>query len=287
MKKYFYILFLFGLSFYGYAQVGIGVKSPGVSTMLDIQNPKGDRGVLLPKVSLVDKGSFTPITGRGDDPYNIGLIVYNKTENTAKGLVEGYYYWTGREWTSFSNDIDILEIIEKQVSKGAVFYGKVQGESQDVLYTKIKNKEGIESIEVINLLPTIINNIHHVSQEDVFELKKALGYDITEQVAYTGKSIKGKYVYSFYGTTNIESDNAEVEGVPLTLDVVKLLSKGEVFKILLLDSKYQLIDISTTDIGISTKGVLKFSLGSSSMYMTLPEGKYGVIVELLSSIEKI
>ncbi len=287
MKKYFLILFLLGISFYGHAQVGIGVKNPGISTMLDIQNPQGDKGILLPKVSLVSKGSFTPIKGNGDDPYNIGLIVYNKTENTSNGLVEGYYYWTGREWTSFSNDIDILELIEKQIAKGTVFYGKVQGEPQEVLYTKMKNEDGVERIEVINLLPTITNNIHHVNQEDVLELKKALGYDITEQVTYTGKSIKGKYVYSFYGTTNIESDNAEVDGVPLTLDVAKLLTKGEVFKILLLDSNYQLIDISTTDIGISTKGVLKFSLGSSSMYMTLPEGKYGVIVELLSSIEKL
>lgn len=287
MKKYFLILFLFGLSLSGYAQVGIGVKKPAVSAMLDVHSPNGDRGVILPKIELTDKDSFSPISGNGNDPYNKGLVVFNMTESAIKGLTSGYYYWTGTQWASFSNGTDISTIIETLVSTGAVFYGVKDGSKQDVLYIKKKDSTGKEVIEVINLLPTLTDNLMTASTKEVFDFKTAIGYDITEKVVYTGRSIKGQHVYSFYGTTKIKSDDAETEGVVLSTESLNLLSKGEVFKVQVLDSRNQLIDINTTDIEILSNGVLKFSLGTPNFYLTLPEGKYGVLVELLSSIENI
>lgn len=287
MKKSFLILFLFGLSSTGFAQVGVGVKKPGTSAMLDVHSPNGDRGVILPKVTLTAKDSFAPIEGKSNDPYNIGLIVYNKTENTAKGLVSGYYYWNGSSWSEFSSGIELSTIIDALAGKGAVFYGNIEGNTGEVLYTKKIDSNGKEVVEVINLLPSIIENLKNSDNTSISVFKKLLGYDITEQVVYTGKSVKGQYVYSFYGTTNIQSDDAEVEGVSLSKESLDLLSKGEIFKVRVLDSNYQLIDINTTDIEVLSTGVLKFSLGTPNFYLTLPQGKYGVLVELLSSIEKI
>lgn len=287
MKKIGLILFLLGLSFSGYAQVGIGVKTPSKSAMLDIYSPNGDKGVVMPKVSLTDKNVFAPLSGDSKDPNNIGLLVFNQTDNLAKGLTKGYYYWTGNQWSSFSSAEEILNIIEGKLIAGNVYFGSIEAGKSEVLYAKKKNEQGEIINEKIDLLPTVIDNITNTTKDELFDLKQKLGYDITEEVVFTGNSIKGNFIYSFFDVTNIENDNAEVTGIKLSKVCLDLLSKGEVFKIRLLNNKYQLIDISVTDIEVTSGGVLKFSLGTPNFYLTLPEGKYGVIVELLSAKKKI
>ncbi|MGL5276774.1 hypothetical protein [Myroides sp.] len=283
MKKLVLILFLFGISLAGYSQVGIGVQRPSSTSMLEVHSPSGNKGVLLPKVALTHKEVFAPITGDQNDPGNIGLLVFNQTQDSAKGLVVGYYYWTGSSWSSFVDKEEILAAIEGKLIGGNVYYGPVAEGNQSVLYTKGKDSSGKEIIEELNLLPGLIESITTASEETLFQIREKLGYDISEQIVYTGKSIKGNYVYSFYTTTSLESDNAEAKGIHLNKSVLELLTSGKVFKIMLLDSKYQLIDIGITDIEINTEGVLKFSLGTPNFYLTLPEGNYGVIVELTST----
>jgi len=283
MKKLVLILFLFGISLAGYSQVGIGVQRPSSTSMLEVHSPLGNKGVLLPKVALTDKGVFAPITGDHDNPRNIGLLVFNQTEDSEKGLVVGYYYWTGSSWSSFVDREEIIAAIEGKLIGGNVYYGKIGESNTEVLYTKRKDNSGKEIIEELNLLPGLIDNMANASDETLFDIKEKLGYNISEQIVYTGKSIKGKYVYSVYTTTSLENDNAEAKGVYLDKKVLELLTSGEVYRIMLLDSKYQLMDISITDIEINTEGVLKFSLGTPNFYLTLPEGKYGVIVELIST----
>ncbi|MDM1398632.1 hypothetical protein HX049_15910 [Myroides odoratimimus] len=283
MKKLVLILFLFGVSLAGYSQVGIGVQRPASASMLEVHSPDGNKGVLLPKVALTDKGLFAPIIGDHDDPRNIGLLVFNQTEDSEKGLVLGYYYWTGTSWSSFIDKEEIIALIEGKLIGNNVYYGKIGQSDREVLYIKRKDSNGEEIIEELNLIPGLIDNIANASQETLFDIKQKIGYNISEQIAYIGKSIKGNYVYSFYTTTSLENDNAEAKGVHLDKNVLEFLAHGEIYKIMLLDSKYQLIDISITDIEINTEGVLNFSLGTPNFYLTLPEGKYGVIVELVST----
>ncbi|AJA70433.1 hypothetical protein MYRA21_3340 [Myroides sp. A21] len=283
MRKFSLMLFLMGISVTGYAQVGIGVQKPTSASMLEVHSPDGNKGVLLPKVALTDKNVFAPINGDKNDPRHIGLVIFNQTTNPTKDLVSGYYYWTGTNWTSFVDKQEILNVIEEKQIGGNVYYGKIGAGKEQVLYVKSKDENGKEIIEELNLLPGLIDNITNASEEVVFELKDKLGYNISEKVSYIGKSIKGNYIYSFYTTTSLESDNAEAKGVSLNKSVLELLSKGEVFKIMLLDSNYKLIDISVTDIEVSQEGVLKFSLGTPNFYLTLPQGQYGMIVELIST----
>lgn len=70
----------------------IGINSTGAtpasSAMLDISS--SDKGVLIPRVNIVDLTTATPITGAVTS-----LLVYNT--NTTSGV--GYYYWDGTKWT--------------------------------------------------------------------------------------------------------------------------------------------------------------------------------------------
>lgn len=285
MKKLVLGLLLLGGYFMGYAQVGIGIKDPSTSAMLDVHSPNGDKGILMPKIALVEKSSFAPIKGNSSDVHNLGLIIYNTTVDTTKDLIQGYYYWTGSKWTGLPNTETVIELISNQIVNGGVYYGKINGGTKEVLYLKkIDAVTGTEINEEIDILSLLINNL---TVENIFKLKEAMGYDVTEQVVYTGKSVKGKYHYSVYGKTQIEDGNAEAGGVSLSAETLRLLEEGVIYKVYVLNNNHQIIDINTTDIVVTNAGVLKFSLGANSLYYTLPAGEYGVIVELLSSKEQI
>ena len=74
------------------AQVGIGTTAPDASSLLDVTAT--DKGVLLPRVSLVD-------VTNGTTPVNTpttSLLVYNTNAAVTGGSGAGYYYWNGTEW---------------------------------------------------------------------------------------------------------------------------------------------------------------------------------------------
>ena len=285
MRKLIFVLFLLGGYFSGYAQVGIGTRNPSSSALLDIHSAEGNKGVAMPKVALISKQSYAPITGSSSDKHNLGLIMYNTTTDHAKELVPGYYYWTGTSWTALLHTEAIFDLIDQQNTKDGVYYGKINGGTQAVLYVKKKDAQGNQIQEEIDLLRLLLQDVSNLSEEHLYQLRKTLGYDITEHVVYTGKSVRGQYHYSVYGRTAIEDGNAEVQGVRLSRETVQLLEEGVVFDIHLLNAQQQIIDINTTEVEVTNGGLLKFSLGSSSMYYTLPAGEYGVIVDLLSSRE--
>ncbi len=286
MRKLLFVLFLLWGCFSGYSQVGIGIKDPSPSAMLDIYSARGNRGVLMPKVELLDKQSYAPILGDGNDPHNIGLIVYNMTKNISEELTQGYYYWTGSTWTRLADVDTIMDLIGKPTAnEGGVYYGKINGGTKEVLYFKKKEANGTVVDVEIDLVGALLDDFANLSEENIFNLRKVFGYDITERVVFTGKRIQGKYHYSVYGRTTIEDGNAEVQGMRLNPSSLQLLEEGNVFKIYLLNQNQQVIDMGITDIEVTTGGMLKFSLGSSSVYYTLPAGQYGVIVEFLSTRE--
>ena len=286
MKKLFFVLFLLWGCFSGYSQVGIGIKDPSPSAMLDIYSARGNKGVLMPKVELQDKQSYAPILGDANDTHNIGLIVYNTTINVAKELTPGYYYWTGKAWTKMADVDTIMDLIGKpSMNEGGVYYGKINGGTKEVLYFKKKEANGTVVDVEIDLVSTLLNDFANLSEENIFNLRKVFGYDITERVVFTGKKVQGKYHYSVYGRTEIDEGNAEVRGLRLNSGSLQLLEDGVIFKIHLLNQQQQIVDVGITDIEVTTGGMLKFSLGSSSVYYTLPAGQYGVIVEFLSTRE--
>jgi hypothetical protein len=74
------------------AQVGIGIETPAVGTVLHVEDLEGveKSGVLFPKVFLTDLNSTNPLP----EATKGGTLVYNTNAN----LQTGYYYWTVTKW---------------------------------------------------------------------------------------------------------------------------------------------------------------------------------------------
>lgn len=143
MKKYLIICSaLLGVSFLGHAQVGIGLKQPSNSAMLHVYSEDGDRGVILPTVTLTDINVFSPINGNPADPNNIGLLVFNSSINTSKDLSKGYYYWTGTSWTKIVDSQSLKEILDNLGNGGGNGDGDGSGNSTIKNYVIYKPDQG-------------------------------------------------------------------------------------------------------------------------------------------------
>lgn len=96
MKK---VVFLLLVSFYSFAQTGIGTASPNSSAKLDVSS--STLGFLPPRVILTATNSFSPLAGTAANA--TGLIVYNTaTAGTPpNNVVPGYYFWNGSAWINF------------------------------------------------------------------------------------------------------------------------------------------------------------------------------------------
>ena len=86
------------LSFSTFAQVGIGNTNPNDDSLLEIGDATTTtKGLLLPRVNLVNTSNFAPMTAHVQ-----GMVVYNK--NTAGDVTPGYYYNDGTQWVRLAVD---------------------------------------------------------------------------------------------------------------------------------------------------------------------------------------
>lgn len=86
-KNYYLVLFLFLLSCFSFAQVGIGVAPPDSSAMLEVNSTVS--GVLIPRMTQAQKNAIaTPATG---------LLIYQTDGST------GFWYYNGSTWTTFAS----------------------------------------------------------------------------------------------------------------------------------------------------------------------------------------
>lgn len=83
-------LFTLAILFLQYttAQVGIGNINPRPGAILDVEDSKGYRGILIPRVDIEDLNTLAPITTTNATE---SLLVYNTNTSTGKG----FYYWNG------------------------------------------------------------------------------------------------------------------------------------------------------------------------------------------------
>lgn len=87
-----------------FAQVGINTTTPAAGSMLDVTST--DKGILIPRVDILDLSTIAPITGGSTQ----SLLVYNIGSATQAG----FYYWNvaTTEWVSLSpaEDADFYEV---------------------------------------------------------------------------------------------------------------------------------------------------------------------------------
>lgn len=115
MKKIIFSATMLGTTFCVNAQVGIGTPTPSLSSMLEIA--ANDKGVLIPRVSLVN--STTPLIQNVEQTES--LLVYNTATNA--DLTPGFYYWVAdskttpvipAHWERIINQTDLDNAINNQ-----------------------------------------------------------------------------------------------------------------------------------------------------------------------------
>lgn len=118
MKKITIIAALLGSVYFANAQVGIGTSEPANASQLEISAT--NKGVLIPRVELIEISSFSPITGSEAE----SLLVYN---TMARNDVEaGYYYWADSQWNRVINQADLDGV--SGYKEGDVIYKEVSGD---------------------------------------------------------------------------------------------------------------------------------------------------------------
>lgn len=115
MKKITLVAALVGVSYFSNAQVGIGTSTPAESAQLEIK--AGDKGVLIPRVTLTDTEDVATVTGTEVE----SLLVYNTaisatTVAEGKKVAPGFYYWvkdsaTTPRWERIVNQTQLDEAI--------------------------------------------------------------------------------------------------------------------------------------------------------------------------------
>lgn len=99
MKKFF-LLFLLSFAAFKIKAQGVGINtdgsSPDASALLDVKAT--DRGVLVPRVSLSNVTSASPVSSPAT-----GLLVYNTNASVTGGNGSGFYFWTGSAWARLDN----------------------------------------------------------------------------------------------------------------------------------------------------------------------------------------
>jgi len=78
---------------------GIGINTtgadPDASSILDVSAL--DKGILIPRVSLVDASMGLPIISPAS-----GLMVFNTNASVVGGFGVGFYFWSGSAWTKIA-----------------------------------------------------------------------------------------------------------------------------------------------------------------------------------------
>ncbi|MEC4053006.1 hypothetical protein VSP10_09395 [Myroides odoratimimus] len=174
------VLMMSGLAF---SQVGIGIRAPHKSALLELKADAGEyRGVLIPRIPLKDLTDKSLIN-KGD--VATSLLVFNTTENSV--VTPGFYYWKGKEWVRLVNNQDVIDNIDNfprnkvlgvkgddlvlEDTKG----GKVNTPIKDLnIITTIKegangiytytNEAGVA--QVINVTGSVINNITEILKDE-------------------------------------------------------------------------------------------------------------------------
>jgi hypothetical protein len=77
--------------------IGVGQTSPDASAQLEVGDGTDNKGMLIPRVSLISNTDVATITSPATS-----LMVYNTNASMTNASGTGYYYWDGSKWLSIA-----------------------------------------------------------------------------------------------------------------------------------------------------------------------------------------
>lgn len=146
-KTYVGVMALFLSANFTFAQQGIGTDKPNKASVLDLTS--SSKGMLFPRVSLVNTSTFLPVTGISANEWHTAnsMMVYNTATsgNGETAVKPGFYYWekptanVAGYWRRLVSDVERAEWILKGDVVGTLDATKV---------------EKIQNVPVTNSVPT-------------------------------------------------------------------------------------------------------------------------------------
>lgn len=241
-----------------FSQVGIGIRAPHKSALLELKASEGEyRGVLIPRIPLKDLTDVSQIN-RGD--VATSLLVFNTTTNNVLGT--GFYYWSGAKWVRLINNQDIIDNIDTfprnkvlevrgdvlvlEDTKGLKVDTPIQdlniittikeGENGTYVY---KNEAGEES--VINITGSVIENITEILNNT--EVKE----EIYNTVAAQGKAITAKdNSITLVGGNKAVLEETQIAVTDGGITTAKIAAGGKK-QILITNAKGEVVWVDATD----------------------------------------
>ncbi|MEK6493876.1 hypothetical protein [Myroides odoratimimus] len=200
MKKITLIAALLGTTYFANAQVGIGTPDPATSAELDIVAKSGNKGILIPRVTLTAESVFAPITGTQQE----SLLVYNNVESTS--MPKGFYYWDGAKWNRIIGKTELNTVVENLGDNITTITNDVKNLQAVVNYILPSNPDNTDLNK-----PGHTTIVYDNTTGDMYEVV----YDATTKKYITKKidllkMIQGKETNTFF--KDIKDANGKVTG---------------------------------------------------------------------------
>ncbi|OXA98871.1 hypothetical protein B0A75_13130 [Flavobacterium oncorhynchi] len=171
MKIYISIIVLFLCGFVAYSQVGIGTPMPNSSSQLEIV--ASNRGVLIPRVSLINSTDVSTIANGNVN----SLLVFNIA--AIADIKPGYYYWYNSKWNRIVIDS------ETSTALGTVIYNSTTTE-----FSYVDSSGDLKPIDfgvIVKANETITTQIQNLGTGVITYINEA-GTPSTSQVVSTNPS---------------------------------------------------------------------------------------------------
>ncbi|MGS4346972.1 hypothetical protein ACKUSY_15580 [Myroides odoratus] len=166
-RKLFAVAFLMGC--YGaYCQVGIGTRLPNSSSELDVVS--GEKGVLIPRVSLLSTKDIATIKKGSGNGYENSLLVFNTLDQN--DVTPGYYYWYQDKWIRIVDQRMLDQYLKKY--GGNVYY-------EEEMFTYVDENGDIVNIDVAAIVKaheTITTLVKDASGNGQYTYKNEAGLDV-------------------------------------------------------------------------------------------------------------
>lgn len=217
------------------AQVGIGTPLPADSSMLEVSAE--DKGVLIPRVLLVNESDFAPIKGTSVE----SMLVYN----IGTAMDKGFYYWSGSKWSKITTREELDTIIQSVVSgdvesfrellnylvpsnpgnktpqeHSAMLYDEKEGLFFSMIYDSAANaytRKDINMKAVVTDLETRTNILKSVVTKDG-ELPE---FTVSNRKPVDAEVKAGDVFYQYLG------ENGEINYINMSSDVLNVIQNNE------------------------------------------------------------
>lgn len=209
MRKIILSAALLGSVYFANAQVGIGTADPASSAELDIVAKAGNKGILIPRVELLN---ITDFQMAGKSAESTSLLVFNKTE--VKDLVPtGFYYWDGTKWNRIVGKEELDTVIKNLGDDITNITTKLEGDVKNlqavinyILPSNPDNKDD-DGTQIVTEKHTTI--VYNPETKEMYYVTYDGDKYTTEQIDIT-KMVQGVETNTFF--KEIKDANGKVTG---------------------------------------------------------------------------